>query len=74
MLATLMIPATVLVVPQYVTVVDLPILHWNLLDTPWAIWLPSVANAFNIFLLKRFFDSIPDGLHRRRGRSTARPG
>jgi hypothetical protein len=23
------------------------------------IWLPSVANAFNIFLLKRFFDSIP---------------
>ncbi|HEY5018919.1 MAG TPA: ABC transporter permease subunit, partial [Streptosporangiaceae bacterium] len=24
--------------------------------------LPSVANAFNIFLLKRFFDSIPDDL------------
>jgi multiple sugar transport system permease protein len=59
MLATLMIPATVLVVPQYVTVVDLPIVHWNLAGTPEAIWLPSVANAFNIFLLKRFFDSIP---------------
>ena len=59
MLATLMIPATVLVVPQYVTVADLPILHWNLIGTPEAIWLPSVANAFNIFLLKRFFDSIP---------------
>jgi multiple sugar transport system permease protein len=59
MLATLMIPATVLVVPQYVTVVDLPILHWNLVGSPAAIWLPSVANAFNIFLLKRFFDSIP---------------
>ncbi len=59
MLATLMIPATVLVVPQYVTVVDLPILHWNLVGSPEAIWLPSVANAFNIFLLKRFFDSIP---------------
>ena len=59
MLATLMIPATVLVVPQYVTVVDLPILHLNLLGSPEAIWLPSVANAFNIFLLKRFFDSIP---------------
>jgi multiple sugar transport system permease protein len=59
MLATLMIPTTVLVVPQYVTVVDLPILHWNLIGTPEAIWLPSVANAFNIFLLKRFFDSIP---------------
>ena len=59
MLATLMIPATVLVVPQYVTMTSLPILHINLIGSPEAIWLPSVANAFNIFLLKRFFDSIP---------------
>jgi multiple sugar transport system permease protein len=59
MLATLMIPAAVLVVPQYVTMVNLPILHLNLIGTPEAIWLPSVANAFNIYLLKRFFDSIP---------------
>ncbi|WP_121709834.1 carbohydrate ABC transporter permease [Streptomyces sp. E5N91] len=59
MLATLMIPATVLVVPQYLTVLDVPVFERNLLNTPWAIWLPSVTNAFNIFLLKRFFDSIP---------------
>ncbi|CAM5590024.1 carbohydrate ABC transporter permease [Streptomyces xanthochromogenes] len=59
MLATLMIPAAVLVVPQYLTVLDVPIFQRNLLNTPWAIWLPSVTNAFNIFLLKRFFDSIP---------------
>jgi multiple sugar transport system permease protein len=58
-LATLMIPAMVLVVPLYVTIAHLPILHLNLIGTPAAIWLPSVANAFNIFLLKRFFDSIP---------------
>lgn len=57
MLATLMIPAMVLVIPQYVTVIDL-----DLLDSPFAIILPSVANAFNIFLLKRFFDSIPEDL------------
>ena len=62
MLATLMIPAMVLIVPQYVTAIDLPIIHVNLLDSPWAIWLPLVANAFNIFLLKRFFDSIPEDL------------
>jgi multiple sugar transport system permease protein len=62
MLATLMIPATVMVIPQYVTVIDLPIFHWHMLDSPWAIWLPAVTNAFNIFLLKRFFDSIPDDL------------
>jgi multiple sugar transport system permease protein len=59
MLATLMIPVTVLVVPQYVTIANLPFVHWNLIGSPAAIWLPSVANAFNIFLLKRFFDSIP---------------
>jgi multiple sugar transport system permease protein len=62
MLATLMIPAMVLIVPQYVTAIDLPIVHVSLLDSPWAIWLPVIANAFNIFLLKRFFDSIPEDL------------
>jgi multiple sugar transport system permease protein len=60
MLASLMIPAAVLLVPQYVTATDLPIVHMSLINTPAAIWLPSVASAFNIFLLKRFFDSIPD--------------
>ncbi|MEU5366890.1 carbohydrate ABC transporter permease [Streptomyces sp. NPDC005925] len=62
MLATLMIPATVLVVPQYLTVLDVPVFERNLLNTPWVIWLPSVTNAFSIFLLKRFFDSIPKEL------------
>ncbi|HEU0239663.1 MAG TPA: carbohydrate ABC transporter permease [Micromonosporaceae bacterium] len=62
MLATLMIPSTVLIIPQYVTVIDLPIVHWHMLDSPWVIWLPSVTNALNIFLLKRFFDSIPEEL------------
>ena len=62
MLATLMIPSTVLIIPQYVTVIDMPILGVNLLNTPWAIWLPAVTNAFNIFLLKRFFDSIPEDM------------
>ncbi|MEV0379180.1 carbohydrate ABC transporter permease [Nonomuraea sp. NPDC050643] len=54
MLATLMIPAMVVLIPLYVTVVDL-----GLLNNPWALWLPAAANGFNIFLLKRFFDSIP---------------
>jgi multiple sugar transport system permease protein len=62
MLSTLMIPAMVLIIPQYVTVIDMPLLNLNLLDSPFAIWLPAVANAFNIFLLKRFFDSIPEDL------------
>jgi multiple sugar transport system permease protein len=62
MLATLMIPATVLVIPNYLTAINVPVLHWNLVNSPVAIWLPAVANGFNIFLLKRFFDSIPEEL------------
>jgi multiple sugar transport system permease protein len=62
MLATLMIPATVLALPTFLTVFNMPLLHINLTNSPWAIWLPSVANGFNIFLLKRFFDSIPEEL------------
>ncbi|MFF7277595.1 carbohydrate ABC transporter permease [Streptomyces griseorubiginosus] len=53
-LATLMVPAQALVVPKYLTVADL-----GLLNDPLAIWLPAVANAFNLYLLKRFFDQIP---------------
>ncbi|MET7474335.1 carbohydrate ABC transporter permease [Streptomyces sp. NPDC005648] len=53
-LATLMVPAQALVVPKYLTVADL-----GLLNKPVAIWLPAVANAFNLYLLKRFFDQLP---------------
>ncbi|MFC5007910.1 carbohydrate ABC transporter permease [Dactylosporangium cerinum] len=62
MLASLMLPAAALLVPSYLTVADVPLLHVNLLNTPWALWLPGAANAFNIYVLKRFFDQIPDEL------------
>jgi multiple sugar transport system permease protein len=58
-LATLMVPASALLVPKYLTVVSLPFTGTNLLNSPLAIWLPAVANAFNLYLLKRFFDQIP---------------
>lgn len=59
MLASLMIPLAAVLVPTYMTVTDLPLLHLNLLNTPWALWLPGAANAFNIYILKRFFDRLP---------------
>jgi multiple sugar transport system permease protein len=62
MVATVMIPATVLVIPNYLTAINVPVLHLNLINSPLAIWLPAVANGFNIYLLKRFFDSIPEEL------------
>jgi multiple sugar transport system permease protein len=62
MLASLMLPAAALLVPTYLTVADVPLLHLNLLNTPWALWLPGAANAFNVYVLKRFFDQIPNEL------------
>ncbi|SDM84768.1 carbohydrate ABC transporter permease [Allokutzneria albata] len=62
MLATLMLPASALLVPTYLTIVDVPLVHANLINSPAAIWLPAAANAFNIYLLKRFFDQIPGEL------------
>jgi len=62
MLGTLMLPASALLVPTYLTITDVPLLGVNLVNSPLAIWLPGAANAFNIYLLKRFFDQIPGEL------------
>lgn len=61
-LSTLMVPFTSILIPMYITMKNIPLLHLNLLDTYWAIILPSGVNAFFIFLLKGFFDDIPNDL------------
>ncbi|MFC8680215.1 carbohydrate ABC transporter permease [Microbacterium ureisolvens] len=60
-LATLFIPGIVLLVPLYLTVVSPPFLgrDASLLNNYLAVWLPMAANAFNILLVKRFFDNLP---------------
>ena len=58
-IATLFVPPIVLLVPLYLTVVDVPIVHWRLIDSYWAVWLPAGASALNIILMKRFFDNLP---------------
>lgn len=59
-LATLFIPGIVLLVPLYLTIVHPPLPgDVSLLNNYLAVWLPMGANAFNILLVKRFFDSLP---------------
>ena len=53
-LATLFVPSVVLLVPLYLSMVDL-----SLINTFWAVWLPSGANAFNVILVQRFFANLP---------------
>ncbi|MFC4243412.1 carbohydrate ABC transporter permease [Gryllotalpicola reticulitermitis] len=61
-LATLFIPSVVPLVPLYLTIVRMPVVHTSLLNTYWAVWLPAAANAFNTVVIKRFFDSLPPEL------------
>jgi multiple sugar transport system permease protein len=58
-LGTLFVPAVVLLVPLYLTILDVPFIGISLQNTFWAVWLPAGANAFNILLVKRFFDNLP---------------
>lgn len=58
-LATLFIPHVVSLVPLYLTILDVPGVGISLLNTYWAVWLPAAANAFNVLVIKRFFDSLP---------------
>ncbi len=46
-------------VPLYMTFVDVPGIHANLIGSYVPIWIMSGANAFNILLFRNFFNSIP---------------
>ncbi len=58
-LATLFVPAVVLLVPLYLTILHPPLIGHSLINTFWAVWLPAGASAFNVLLVMRFFESIP---------------
>jgi multiple sugar transport system permease protein len=57
--ATIFVPPAALIIPLYVTVVAPPLVHHSLLNTYWAVWLPAGATAFNVIIMKRFFDNLP---------------
>nr|WP_271178936.1 carbohydrate ABC transporter permease [Leifsonia poae] len=58
-LGTLFVPSVVLLVPLYLTILNPPLLGTSLINTFWAVWLPAGASAFNVVLIKRFFDNLP---------------
>ena len=57
LLATLMIPVQVVMIPQFRIVAEL---GW--LNTYWAVIIPRAAEAFGVFLARQFMLSIPDDL------------
>ena len=54
-LSTLMIPTEMLVIPWYLMARNF---HW--LDSYWGIMFPGMMTAFGTFLMKQFFETVPD--------------
>lgn len=57
LLATMMIPGSVLLVPGFLLMRDF---HW--LDTWLPLIVPGLAGAFGVFLARQFIEKIPDSL------------
>ena len=58
LLATMAFPAEVSAIPAFLLIKKL-----HLLGTYWALILPGIASGYSIFLLKGFFDSLPNELY-----------
>jgi multiple sugar transport system permease protein len=54
-LSTLMIPTEMLVIPWYLMARD-----FGWLDSYWGIMFPGMMTAFGTFLMKQFFETVPD--------------
>ncbi len=54
-LSTLMIPTEMLVIPWYIMARD-----FGWLNSYWGIMFPGMMTAFGTFLMKQFFETVPD--------------
>jgi ABC-type glycerol-3-phosphate transport system permease component len=57
MLVTIMVPIHVIMVPEFVIVSRL-----GLVNSPWAVVLPTAAQAVTIFMARQFLAGLPDEL------------
>jgi alpha-1,4-digalacturonate transport system permease protein len=57
MVATLMIPIQVILVPRFIVVSSL-----GLANSPWGVIIPASAEAFGIFFVRQFMITFPDEL------------
>ncbi len=55
--ATLLMPATVILVPLFIVV-----LNFGMLDSLWGVIIPGVATPTGVFLLRQYMLTIPDEL------------
>ena len=56
-MSTLMVPTEMLIIPWYLMSAQL---KW--LNTYWSIMVPGLITAFGIFMMRQFFEGVPDEL------------
>jgi multiple sugar transport system permease protein len=70
-LATMMVPSTVTLIPNYIVLKHIPLFGGNdifglgghgWLDSYYGLILPGAVSAFGVFLLRQYMQSIPDEL------------
>ena len=71
MLATMMLPVQITVIPNYLILKGIPLFGGNdlsgigghgWLDSYWGVIMPNLVSPFGIFLLRQYMRSIPDEL------------
>ena len=45
------------IIPNFILIKDL-----KLVNTYWSLWLPSLISTYNMFVMKSFFEGIPESL------------
>ena len=62
-LSLMIIPNELVIITNYVTVVDVPIIHVDMRNTLIGLVAPSIMSIFYIYLLRQNFLTIPDELY-----------
>lgn len=57
LLSAMMIPSDIMILPRYIIFKNL-----HILDTMWALILPSCVDVYFVFLLRQSFVSVPDSI------------
>lgn len=56
---TMLMPASVNMIPLFMTFCDLPLVHANITNTYFPMWIMAAANAYYTLLFRSFFNGIP---------------
>jgi multiple sugar transport system permease protein len=62
-LLALAIPMIAYLIPLYMTLTDVPLIHVNLVNHFWGLWLPYSVSPFFIMVLINSFDQIPQDIY-----------